>query len=149
MNFDQVVQHVALAFIFWEVVKIFFIPKVIWKNVLVSLKISDFKKKHAGEKTKLSLATEKNNRSFLMQRNPVLQFIGYIYLLFVLLTFFTPWWWIGLLMIGLSTASMYAIKPMLGRREKFSLNVWLILFLDGVFTILLLSIMYNPLTLIK
>jgi len=124
----------------------FIIPRIIWKNVLTVLKISDFKKKHSGE-SKLRL--EKNNRSFLLQKNPILQFIGYIYLLFIILTFFTPWWWIGLLMIGLSTASMYAIKPMLGRREKFSFNVWFILFLDGVFTILLLSIIYNPLTLIK
>jgi len=148
MNFDQVVQYIALAFIMWEVIKIMFIPKLIWNNVLTVLKIADLKK-HSDEKTTIRLGNDKNNRSFLMQKNPVLQFIGHIYLLFVLLTFFTPWWWIGLLMIGLSTASMYAIKPMIGRREKFSFSVWFILFLDGAFTILLLSIIFNPLTLIK
>ena len=158
MTFDQVVQNLALGFIAWEFIKVIFIPKIIWKNVMVSLHMQEAKKRAKEQKTRAPFLTEsrttkfgeeKNKRNFLQQKNPILQFIGYIYLIFAILLFFTPWWWVSLLMIALSTASMYTIKPMMGRRESFTFKVWFILFMDGLITVLLLSIIINPLNLLK
>ena len=128
----QLVQNLALVFMIYEFIKMFF-PKFIWEQA----KISWLKSNTKGSKP------EGNQRVFLQRKNPVLTMMGGIYLIFLLLTFFTPWWWIGLLMIALSTACVGALKPMMMRNAAFTKHVFLVLLLDFIFTFGLLSLI-NP-----
>jgi len=134
MTYKEVVQWMALFFMAWEAIKLF-IPHIIWKNAKKSWQ--------KNEKKKRNFTDSGNIRTFLEKKNPVLSMIGYLYLAFVFMTFITKWWWVGLLMMLLSTVSVSAIKPAALRNRPLSIGIYVVMLMDFAFTICLLSII-NP-----
>lgn len=128
----QLVQNLALIFMIYETIKVF-IPKIIWEQARITW---------IRTKTKSS-SPEENQRVFLQRKNPVFAMMGGVYLIFMLLSLFTPWWWVTLLMIGLGTAVTASLKPLMARNAGFSNSILLVLVLDYIFTIGLLSLI-NP-----
>ena len=126
-------QVLALVFMAWEIIRTLFLGPLYWKNVR-----SKWFKRNKSENV-----IESTLKSY-----PLLNWIGYIYLAFVILLVFSQWWWIGLSIIGLSVISALAMFPMIKNNEPFSGKVFLILFLDSAFTVFLLTYVINPLSLI-
>lgn len=127
-------QNLALIFMVWEIIKINIIPNIIWNQV----------KYHWFSKNK----SEKIDIN-LFKKNPIIQYIGFIYLAFVTILCFSQWWWVGLLLIGLSIITVIILLPMVKVNEPFSLKIFFILFIDFGFTMLLLCQIVNPLKLLK
>lgn len=129
MSYKEAVQFLAMIFIAAEIFK-FFIPNIMWENSKKSI--------IEIESEKRGIDTGRNIKS-----NHILRLISLIYLGFVIMTLFTEWFWVGILIISLSAASYYTLKKPVEKNEKLNFNIFIVLFLDGLLSILLLSII-NP-----
>lgn len=117
MSYKEVVQFLAMIFIGIEIFK-FFIPNIMWEN------------------------SKKSIREIEPQKN-ISKFMDLIYLGFIVMTFFTEWFWVGILITALSAATYYTLKKPIEKNEKLNFNILVVLFLEGLLYILLLSII-NP-----
>lgn len=131
MTYKEFLQNFALVFIVWEFIKLF-IPHIIWKNAKVAWSQREIKERKGG-----------NLRINLQKRNPAISMIGYAYLIFTLLLLFSKWWWVSLTLIALSSASVASIKPFIKRNISLNFQIWLVLFIDFIFSVALLSVV-NP-----
>ena len=131
MGYKEFLQNFTLVFLAWEVIKLF-IPHILWKNTKIAWSQTTVQERKGG-----------NIRVNLQKRDPILSMIGYVYLLYTFLLFFSKWWWVALCMIAISSGSVAAIKPYIKRNSKFDFKIWVTLFLDFLFTVFLLS-QVNP-----
>lgn len=127
------IQTLAIIFMIWEFIKIFFIPKIIWAQL------------------KFIWFIERNKSDTVIEgykKNLFISYIGYVFLAFTFFLLFSQWWWVSLSIIGLSILTAIVLLPSIKDNEPFSSKIFYIMLTDLAFTILLLWQVVNPIKLI-
>jgi hypothetical protein len=132
MNYKEFLQNFTIIFIVWEVIKVFIIPHILWKNTKIAWSQTTIQERKGG-----------NIRINLQKKNPILTMIGYVYLLYSILLIFSKWWWVSITMIALSSGGIMALKPYIKRNAPFNFKIWAVFLLDFIFSVFLLS-QVNP-----
>lgn len=122
---SEFLQKLTLVFIIWEVLKLF-ISKLYWENVV-------------------STWNKKNESQLIKGKYPLLNFIGYVYMIYLALLLFTQWWWVSLSMVALATLITISMFPSIKRSDSFNFHIFLMYVVDTVITIILLCQINNPL----
>lgn len=125
---SEFLQNITIVFIIWEIAKLF-ISKISWENAVMNW-------------------SKKDDSKLVKGKYPLLNFISYVYFIYLILLLFTQWWWVCLLMIALAILSTISVFPAIKREAPFSFQIFLMMFVDSVITILLLMKISNPLSLI-
>lgn len=122
---SELLQKLTLAFIIWEVLKLF-ISKLSWENVVSSW-------------------NKKNEPQLIKGKYPLLNFIAYSYMIYLVLLLFTQWWWVSLSMVALAILTTISMFPSIKRSDSFNFHIFLMYVVDTVITIILLCQINNPL----
>jgi len=122
-------QKITIVFIIWEIARLF-ISKISWENVVTAW-------------------SKKEENKLIKGKYPVLNFIGYIYMIYLILLLFTQWWWVSLAMIALAILTTISMFPAIKREAKFSFQIFLMYAVDTIITVLLLMEINNPMTLLN
>lgn len=142
-----ILQILALTFIIWEVLKIIF-PKIQWKQSKAAW-LDSITKDEGLEKYKSFYQDSIYEEPEIKKENKIIKFISYIYITFTIILLFTPFRAVGIGLILLSVIAALGLFPYIKKNEKFNFKIFSILFLDFVFSVLLLAQIYNPLELIQ
>lgn len=125
---SELLQKLTLVFMIWEVLRLF-ISKLSWENVVSSW-------------------NKKNEPQLIKGKYPLLNFIGYAYMIYLVLLLFTQWWWVSLAMIALAVLTIISMFPAIKRGDSFNFHIFLMYLADAAITIILLCQINNPLELL-
>jgi hypothetical protein len=123
----KILQIFALVFIVWEVIKLFIMP-FIWKQTIIEWA----KTQGSGETS-----------------SPILKFIEYFYIVFVIALFFSHWWRFALLLTILSIITALTLFPRIKKNQPPNWEIRFIMLIDCILSIFILAGIYNPLDLWK
>lgn len=125
----NVLQIFAIGFILWEIIKLCISP-LYWNHI------------------KAKWFNKNLSNDTIYKKNVFFTLIEILYVIYVIILFFTQWWWIGLSLIGLSVVVALVMFPLIRKSEPFDAKILLVIVMDMFISVFLLWQVINPLNLI-
>lgn len=128
-----ILQILTAIFIGWEILHVF-ICSSLWKSILRQWELKI------------------NNEGYGMitiYNNIILKYFSYMNILFLVVLFFTQWWWVSLSIFGVTSVATITLFPLVKNMVKFNFKIFFIFLISAVTNIGLLSQIFNPLEFLK